>query len=131
MQNAWRDEVLLVGELEIRPHEYLALARGRALRLSVRELGVLTALARRAGRIVGRDDLYAMVWGGTLRPDDRTVDVYVHRLRSKLAHAVPDRRFIHTHVGFGYRLAPEPFTPFSHDHRESTTASTTHPWGTQ
>jgi DNA-binding response OmpR family regulator len=38
--------------------------------------------------------------------------VYVHKLRSKLESALPDMRFIHTHVGFGYRLAPEPSHSF-------------------
>jgi DNA-binding response OmpR family regulator len=45
-----------------------------------------------------------------VRRDDRSVDVYVHKLRSKLAGVVPDRSFIHTHFGFGYRLEPEPAT---------------------
>ena len=48
------------------------------------------------------------VWGGELRPGDRSVDVYVSKLRSKLEAALPDRRFIHTHPGFGYRFQPEP-----------------------
>jgi len=103
-------EVLRAGELEVRPGEYVALAGGRALALSVRELHLLAALARRQGRIVPRDELYATVWGGTLRPHDRSVDVYVHKLRTKLGRALPGWRFIHTHFGFGYRFEPEPFT---------------------
>src|SRR4051812_9626335 len=111
------DEVITVGELEIRPSEHLALAGGRALQLSLRELELLAALARRTGRITSREDLYTTVWRAELRPDDRSVDVYVHKLRSKLAEALPDRRFIHTHFGFGYRFAPEPSHPF---HRSAT-----------
>src|SRR3954468_1032932 len=97
-------EVLTAGELEIRPSEHLALAGGRALRLSLRELELLAALARREGRIVPREELYETVWGAPLRADDRSVDVYVHKLRSKLADAQPERQFIHTHFGFGYRF---------------------------
>jgi DNA-binding response OmpR family regulator len=100
-------EVLHAGELEIRPTEHLALAGGRALSLSVRELALLSALARREGRIVPRDELYETVWGSPLRADDRSVDVYVHKLRSKLADALPGWTFIHTHFGFGYRFQPE------------------------
>jgi DNA-binding response OmpR family regulator len=59
---------------------------------------------------VRREDLYALVWGGTLRHGDRSIDVYVHKLRSKLEAAVSGQRWIHTHVGFGYRFEPEPFT---------------------
>jgi DNA-binding response OmpR family regulator len=97
-----------VGELEIRPEQHLALAAGRALSLSARELRLLTALARREGAIVNRAELYETAWGAPLRASDRSVDVYVHKLRSKLADAQPERRYIHTHFGFGYRLAPEP-----------------------
>jgi DNA-binding response OmpR family regulator len=100
-------EVIRAGELEIRPSEYLALAGGRALTLSVRELELLTALGRREGRIVPRDELYRTVWGAQMRTADRSVDVYVHKLRAKLATALPEWRFIHTHFGFGYRFEPE------------------------
>jgi DNA-binding response OmpR family regulator len=48
------------------------------------------------------------VWGGEQRPGDRSVDVYVSKLRNKLETALPDRRFIHTHPGFGYRFQPQP-----------------------
>jgi DNA-binding response OmpR family regulator len=110
-------DVIRVGDLEIRPTDHLALAGGRTLMLSMRELALLTALARRAGRIVPRAELYDAVWGGELRRDDRSVDVYVHKLRSKLARALPDAECIHTHFGFGYRLEPEPSHPF---HRTAT-----------
>jgi DNA-binding response OmpR family regulator len=99
---------LYAGELEIRLGEGLVLATGRALTLSVREFGLLAAMARRAGAIVTRNELYAEVWGGELRPGDRSVDVYVSKLRGKLEDAMPDRRFIHTHPGFGYRFQPQP-----------------------
>lgn len=99
--------VLRVGALEIRPAEGLALAGERALRLSVREFGLLAELARREGRIVRREELYERVWGRPLRRGDRTIDVYVRKLRVKLDRALPEWRFIHTHVGFGYRFAPE------------------------
>ena len=112
----------VVGELEIRSDEHLVLARGRALSLSVRELDVLTALADRAGRIITREALYEAAWGGTLRHDDRSVDVYIHKLRAKLSAALPEWGFIHTHFGFGYRFSPEPaFTSFSQvDHNQVT-----------
>jgi DNA-binding winged helix-turn-helix (wHTH) protein len=99
---------LYAGELEIRLGEGLVLATGRALTLSVREFELLAAMARRAGAIVTREELYAEVWGGELRPGDRSVDVYVSKLRGKLETAMPDRRFIHTHPGFGYRFQPQP-----------------------
>ena len=100
--------MLYVGELEIRLEEGLVLAARRALTLSVREFELLVAMARRAGAIITREQLYDTVWGGELRPGDRSVDVYVSKLRSKLEMALPDRTFIHTHPGFGYRFQPQP-----------------------
>jgi DNA-binding response OmpR family regulator len=100
-------EVLQAGVLEIRPDEFIALAEGHPVALTVRELALLCALARRSGRIVSREELYAVVWDRPFRKDDRSVDVYVRKLRHKLEEAAPDWRFIHTHFGFGYRFSPE------------------------
>jgi DNA-binding response OmpR family regulator len=101
-------EVLGVGPLQIIPDEHLARAEGRALMLSIRELRLLTELARRADRIVTREELFRLVWGREMRVRDRSVDVYVRKLRVKLEAALPDWSFIHTHFGLGYRLAADP-----------------------
>ncbi len=103
---------LYAGELEIRRGEGLVLAYGRALALSVREFELLVAMAQRAGAIVTREELFKTVWGRRLRSGDRSVDVYVSKLRTKLEAAMPDRRFIHTHPGFGYRFQPQPARDF-------------------
>ena len=107
-------EKLVAADLEIRPTDRIAIARGRVLNLTVHELGLLAELARAPGRVVSREELYATVWGGRLRANDRSIDVYVHKLRSKLAQALPEWEFIHTHFGFGYRFTPERSHPF-HD----------------
>jgi DNA-binding response OmpR family regulator len=100
-------ETLRIGELEIRLADGLVLAAGAPMTLSVREFELLVAMARRAGTILTREELFGTVWGGELRPGDRSVDVYVSKLRAKLERAMPDRRFIHTHPGFGYRFQVE------------------------
>jgi DNA-binding response OmpR family regulator len=100
-------EVLEVGPLMILPEERLARANGRTLVLSDHELRLLTELARRADRIVGREQLFNLAWGRELRPGDRSIDVYVRKLRVKLQQALPGWSCIHTHFGFGYRLSPE------------------------
>jgi DNA-binding response OmpR family regulator len=101
-------EDIVIGPLEILPDDNLAIAAGRTLMLSIREFRLLTELARRADRIMGREELFRLVWGRDMRPGDRSVDVYVRKLRVKLERALPEWRFIHTHFGFGYRLSAEP-----------------------
>jgi DNA-binding response OmpR family regulator len=101
-------EIIVVGPLQIVPEEHLARVDGRALMLSIRELRLLTELARQQDKIVSRQDLFSLVWERDMRPRDRSVDVYVRKLRVKLETALPGWTFIHTHFGFGYRLAPEP-----------------------
>jgi DNA-binding response OmpR family regulator len=73
----------------------------------MRELQLLTTLASHPQRIMTREELYAEVWGGIPRHADRSVDVYVSRLRSKLGEALPDCNLIHTHSGIGYRFSPD------------------------
>ncbi len=104
--SATRDS-LRIGPLEIVPDEPVARVNGRPLTLSIRELRLLTELARRADRVMSREELCRLAWGRQMRPGDRSVDVYVRRLRVKLERAAPEWRFIHTHFGFGYRLSPD------------------------
>ncbi|HEV7807899.1 MAG TPA: response regulator transcription factor [Solirubrobacteraceae bacterium] len=108
MDAATHDELISVGALQIRASDGLVTAAGRPLTLSMREYELLLALARRSGRIIPREDVYREVWGSAMRKGDRSVDVYVHKLRDKLEAVLPDWRYIHTHLGFGYRLAAEP-----------------------
>ena len=96
------------GEVEVRPDEFIALAGGRPLPLTARELDLLAALVERADRIVSRQELYSAVWGLPYRKSDRSVDVYVGKLRQKLERALPGRQLIHTHFGFGYRFTTGP-----------------------
>lgn len=94
-------------DFEIHLSEGFVMAGGEVLTLSVREFQLLVAMVDRAGGIVRRDELCQAVWGRELRPGDRSVDVYVSKLRAKLEAAAPGRQFIHTHPGFGYRFQPQ------------------------
>jgi DNA-binding response OmpR family regulator len=95
------------GRLEIRPEEHAAIVDGRPLSLTMRELQLLTTLAANPQRIMTRDELFAEVWGSQPRPEDRSVDVYVSRLRAKLGAALPGVQLIHTHNRIGYRFSPD------------------------
>jgi DNA-binding response OmpR family regulator len=99
--------VLHDGPLEVRPDQNVAVLGRKALNLTRHELGLLTALARHNGAVLTREELAAEAWGRPLRNGDRSVDVYVRRLRSKLADAAPEWKFIHTHFAFGYRFGAE------------------------
>src|SRR4051812_22060925 len=96
-----------VGRLEIRPEEHAALVDGRPLSLTMRELQLLVTLAGHPQRIMTREELFSEVWGSPPRRDDRSVDVYVSRLRAKLGEALPEAQLIHTHNGIGYRFSPD------------------------
>ena len=98
---------LSAGRLEIRPEEHAALVDGRPLRLTMRELQLLVTLAEHPQRIMTREELFSAVWGSQPRRDDRSVDVYVSRLRAKLGEALPQMQLIHTHNGIGYRFSPD------------------------
>jgi DNA-binding response OmpR family regulator len=99
---------LLFGNLEIRADEIQALIDGRRVGLTVREFQVLCVLAKREDRVVRRADIYSLVWGGEMKHRDRSVDVFVRKVRTKLAHVAPDWAYIHTHFGVGYRFAATP-----------------------
>jgi DNA-binding response OmpR family regulator len=100
-------ETLDAGPLQIRPSQHVAVLDGTTLRLTRHELGLLTALARHPGAVLGREELSEQAWGRPLGAGDRSVDVYVRRLRQKLADAAPGWEFIHTHFAFGYRFGAE------------------------
>jgi DNA-binding response OmpR family regulator len=100
-------EVLHAGPLEVRPAQHVAVLKGTTLRLTRHELGLLTALARHPGAVLSREELAELAWARPLGRGDRSVDVYVRRLRQKLADAEPGWEFIHTHFAFGYRFGAE------------------------
>ena len=50
------------------------------------------------------------IWGRRHRYRDRTVDVFVRKLRDKIDRRAPRHTFIQTRYGVGYKLEPEPKT---------------------
>jgi DNA-binding response OmpR family regulator len=100
-------QVLRCGNLEIRPTALQLLADGRLVDLTPREFHLLVALAERRNRVVPRQELYELVWRSRMAYRDRSVDVFVRKLRLKLHDAAPAWAYIHTHFGVGYRFAPE------------------------
>jgi DNA-binding response OmpR family regulator len=101
-------EPLSVGELEIRADQFQAFASGASVDLTRREFELIQLLAEAEGTVLQREEIYERVWGYAMVHGDRSVDVFVRKLRQKLEKASPEWRYIHTHFGIGYRFAPEP-----------------------
>ena len=95
------------GPLDVRPEELQVLAGDRRAGLTVREFEVFLVLAQRPDRVVARRQIYDLVWSGPMPRRDRSVDVFVRKVRGKLDAAAPGWLFIHTHFGIGYRFSPE------------------------
>jgi DNA-binding winged helix-turn-helix (wHTH) protein len=98
---------LTAGELEIRIDQFQAFAAGRSADLTRREFEVLQLLAQAEGKVLQREDIYQAVWGYAMAHGDRSVDVFIRKVRQKLEQASPDWSYIHTHFGVGYRFDPE------------------------
>jgi len=58
--------------------------------------------------VLEREKIYQRVWGYAMAHGDRSVDVFVRKLRQKLEKRSPSWSYIHTHFGIGYRFEPEP-----------------------
>jgi DNA-binding response OmpR family regulator len=111
---------VVAGELEIRPDMFEAFVGGRSLGLTRREFELLVLLAGSQGRVIQRERIYERIWGYQMAHGDRSVDVFVRKLRRKLELASPGWRYVHTHFGVGYRFdaheaeddgGPEPPAP--------------------
>ena len=100
------EDATLVGEITIRPDLYQAYAGELSLELTAREFEILHLLSQ-SDRVLRREEIYERVWGYAMAHGDRSVDVFVRKLRQKLRTASTDWSYIHTHFGVGYRFAPE------------------------
>jgi DNA-binding response OmpR family regulator len=101
-------EPVEAGEVQIRADQYQAYVHGKSVDLTRREFELIQLLADASGRVLEREEIYQRVWGYAMARGDRSVDVFVRKLRQKLEKASPNWRYIHTHFGVGYRFAAEP-----------------------
>jgi DNA-binding response OmpR family regulator len=96
-----------VGEITVRPDLHQAYVSEASLDLTPREFELLQLLAQ-SDRVLRREEIYERVWGYAMVHGDRSVDVFVRKLRQKLRVGSPGWDYIHTHFGVGYRFAPQP-----------------------
>ncbi len=95
------------GEVVIRSDRFQAFVGEQSIDLTRREFELIELLASAEGRVLEREEIYSRLWGYTMVRGDRSVDVFVRKLRQKLEKASPGWRYIHTHFGIGYRFAAE------------------------
>jgi DNA-binding response OmpR family regulator len=103
-----RGDAIEIEELRIEPREVQAYVDGESAELTPTEFRLLYALALDRGRVTTRDELLQRIWGRRETHRDRTVDVFVRRLRDKIDRVAPRHTFIQTRYGVGYRLEPVP-----------------------
>ena len=101
-----RGEAVEVGELRIDPREVQAYVAGDSAELTPTEFRLLYALALEDGRVVSRDELLQRLWGRRETHRDRTVDVFVKKLREKLDRPGATHTYIQTRYGVGYKFEP-------------------------
>ena len=99
---------VVIGEVEIRADQFQAFVSGASVELTRREFELIQLLAEAEGQVLQREEIYQRVWGYAMVHGDRSVDVFVRKLRSKLERVSPSWRYIHTHFGIGYRFSAEP-----------------------
>ena len=99
---------MAAGELEIRSDRFQAFVDAVSVDLTRREFELIQLLAEAEGQVLQREEIYQRVWGYAMVHGDRSVDVFVRKLRQKLERASPGWRYIHTHFGIGYRFDAEP-----------------------
>jgi DNA-binding response OmpR family regulator len=101
-----RGEPIDIEELRIDPREVQAFVDGASAELTPTEFRLLYQLALERGRVVTRDELLQKIWGRRETHRDRTVDVFIRRLRDKIDRRASRHTFIQTRYGVGYRLEP-------------------------
>jgi DNA-binding response OmpR family regulator len=107
-QQADRGELIELAELRIDPVSVQAYLNGESAELTPTEFRLLHALAAESPRVVTRDELLQRIWGRRQTRRDRTVDVFVRKLREKIDARAPHHVFLHTRYGVGYKLEPQP-----------------------
>ncbi|HEY7207294.1 MAG TPA: response regulator transcription factor [Gaiellaceae bacterium] len=107
-QDQRRGDAIEIEELRIDPREVQAYVDGESANLTPTEFRLLYQLALDPGRVTTRDELLQKLWGRRETHRDRTVDVFVRRLREKIDTRSSSHTFIQTRYGVGYKLEAVP-----------------------
>jgi two-component system KDP operon response regulator KdpE len=97
--------VLRLGELEIDNVRRRVTRAGQEIKLTRKELDLLSFLARHAGKVVTHRQILSAVWGPAHTEDTQYLRVYIRQLRQKIEASPADPQIINTEFGIGYRIA--------------------------
>ena len=97
-----RDEkTYTLGELEVCPSRHTVTVSGKDITLTLKEFELLAFLFKHQGNVLSRDQILQEVWGYEFDGENRTVDVHIRTLRSKLGSC---GELVETVRGIGYRI---------------------------
>ncbi|OBR64231.1 DNA-binding response regulator [Paenibacillus oryzae] len=82
-----------------------AAVNGKPLQLTAKEFELLAILVRSPGKVFTREDLYQAVWNERYAVEDNTINVHISNLRNKLSRLEPERAYIDTVWGIGFKMA--------------------------
>jgi DNA-binding response OmpR family regulator len=102
--NRWLHENVSTGEISLNLQQMHALVNGHRVQLTPREMCLLHALMLNPGRVLSRDQLMHIAWGENFFGTSKSVDVYVQRIRVKMAPHLRTGRCIEALRGFGYKF---------------------------
>lgn len=100
-------EILTIGDMTLIPENLEAKIKDNKVKLTPTEFEILNCLVQNHGQAISLGKLLQDVWGYSPDDDVETIRVHVRHLRAKLEKASPDKKYIETIYGGGYRLHPE------------------------
>ncbi|KGL46783.1 DNA-binding response regulator [Listeria newyorkensis] len=99
-----KDDALVWNGLSLSEDRYSAQVDGVDVRLTAREFGILQLLLSNPSKVFTKENIFASVWGETEFIDENTVNVHMSNIRGKLGKVAPDREFVETVWGIGFKM---------------------------
>ncbi|PWB84505.1 MAG: DNA-binding response regulator [Methylocystaceae bacterium] len=98
------ESIITIGDLDVKLDHKTAEVNGAQIRLTGKEYHLLEVLALRKGATLSKQTLLAHLYGGIDQPEIKIIDVFICKLRKKLANATGGKHYIETVSGCGYML---------------------------
>ncbi|MBA3925769.1 response regulator transcription factor [Listeria rustica] len=97
-------DTLVWNGLSLSEDRYSAQVDGVDIRLTAREFGILKLLLSNPNKVFTKENIFSSVWGETEFIDENTVNVHMSNIRGKLGKVAPDREFVETVWGIGFKM---------------------------